>query len=427
MVSAAFIKVWNRRVGAVVWQPDQGTATFQYDPDFVSEGLELAPFTMPLEQGDRIFRFPELKRSPTFRGLPGLLADVLPDKYGNALINAWLAGRGRPADSLNPVEMLCFIGNRGVGALEFEPERPRHSTVASKLEVGALVDMAEKILTRKKKFRSRLPAEQKTMMDILKIGSSAGGARAKALVAYNPETQEVRSGQAEAPGGFSHWIIKFDGVSDSQFGATHGYGRVEMAYHLMCRDAGIDMTECRLFEENGRAHFLTRRFDRTSEGKVHTQSFCSMRHFDFNDVTLYSYEQLFETMRLLALPYPQVREMFRRMVFNVMSRNCDDHTKNFSFLMDHSGTWKLSPAYDMCHAYRPGSDWVSQHGLSINGKRKAINRDDLLAVAAKINIKKPEQVIDQVADVIKRWPAYARQVKVDARLREAIGKTHLII
>lgn len=426
MLTTAFINIWNKRVGAIAWNPETGVGSFEYDKNFLSNNWDLSPLKMPIEKAPgRIFSFPELRGNATFKGLPGLLADVLPDKYGNAIINAWLTRHGRASDSLNPVEMLCFIGRRGMGALEFEPVQPKSSNKATKVEIGNLIDVADAILSGKKYLKVKLSdKDEKALLDILKIGTSAGGARAKAIIAYNPKTKAVRSGQTDAPEGFSHWLIKFDGVSDTQFGATHGYGRVEMAYHLMTKDAGIEMTECNLFEENGRAHFMTKRFDRDDGNiKYHTQTFCAIQHYDYNEVNLYSYEQLFETMRLLGLPYPQAEQLYRRMVFNVMSRNCDDHTKNFSFIMDEKGNWKLSPAYDMCHAYRPGSDWVSQHGLSVNGKRKYITKDDLLSVAKQMNIKKAGGIIDQISTVVKNWPKYAEEVKVDKKLRDAIKKT----
>jgi serine/threonine-protein kinase HipA len=262
------------------------------------------------------------------------------------------------------------------------------------------------------------------MTDILKIGTSAGGARAKAIIAYNPLTKEVRSGQTATTQGFQHWLIKFDGVQDKQFGASSGYGRVEMAYYMMATDCGIDMMESRLLEENGRAHFMTRRFDRPNEkDKLHVQTFCALMHYDFNEVGMFSYEQLFELMRVLQLPYPQQEQLYRRMVFNVLARNCDDHTKNFAFTMHQNEEWKLSPAYDICHAYRPGSTWVSMHSLTINGKRQHISRADLLEVASNMNIKKAKQIIDQVNAVVKNWSKYAEQQKVDAELRDAIGNT----
>ncbi len=430
MITTAFIHLWDVRIGAIAWNSESGLGTFEFEPSFVKKGWDVAPVKMPVEgAAQRIFSFPELRDTTTFKGLPGLLADILPDKYGNALINVWLARQGRAPNSLNPVETLCFIGQRGMGALEFEPVHPKTSTKASVIEMNNLVTVADEILSGKKDFNARLAAdEEKALLDILKIGTSAGGARAKAVIAYNAKTKEVRSGQTDAPKGFTQWIIKFDGVTDKQFGSSHGYGRVEMAYYLMAKDAGIEMTECRLLEEHGRAHFMTKRFDRDGKkGKLHVQSFCAMQHYDFNDVTHYSYEQLFATMRMLGLPYPQAEQLYRRMVFNVMGRNCDDHTKNFAFLMDKKGLWSLSPAFDVCHAYRPGSDWVSQHALSINGKRRNINRADLLSVARQMNVKRAEHIIDQVAEVISSWNKYANKVEVEKDLQKAIGKTLILL
>jgi len=423
MTTTAFINIWQKQAGAVAWDSESGLGAFEFDPGFLKNELELSPLMMPARAGAaRIYSFPELRASATFKGLPGLLADVLPDKYGNALINNWLGRMGRPADSLNPVEMLCFIGKRGVGAMEFEPAIPKSAETASKIEISSLVEVAEGILSQRKDFNTRLSDhDEKALLDILKIGTSAGGARAKAVIAFNSKTREVRSGQAHAPAGFSQWILKFDGVTDKQFGASSGYGRVEMAYHHMAVDAAIEMTECRLLEEHGRAHFMTKRFDRGPDNeKYHVQSFCAMRHFDFNEISLYSYEQLFETMRMLALPYPQAEQLFRRMVFNVLSRNCDDHTKNFSFIMDSLGNWRLSPAYDLCHAYRPGSEWVSQHALSVNGKRNNIRTDDLLAVAKQMNIKKAASIVKQIFEITRKWRDYSDAVGVAPVMRDAI-------
>jgi serine/threonine-protein kinase HipA len=426
MIATAFVNIWNKRVGAVAWDDSTGVGSFEFESSFLNNSWDISPLKMPVvEAKGRIFSFSELRNNQTFKGLPGLLADVLPDKYGNAIINAWLARRGRPSDSMNPVETLCFIGKRGMGALEFEPAVPKGSDTSTKIEISDLVQIANDILTGRKNFSVNLSDnDEKAMLDILKIGTSAGGARAKAVIAFNPEKKEVRSGQADVPKGFTHWLIKFDGVTDTQFGATEGYGRVEMAYHLMAKDAAIEMTECRLLEENGRAHFMTRRFDREpGYSKLHLQSFCAMRHYDFNDVNSFSYEQLFETMRLLGLPYTQAEQLFRRMVFNVVSRNCDDHTKNFAFIMNKNGEWKLSPAFDVCHSYRPRSPWVSQQSLSINGKRQNITRDDLLSVAKQMNIKKSANIITHINTVVKNWVNYGEQIKVDPKLRDGINKT----
>ncbi len=426
MITTAFIHIWGKRAGAVAWDNDTQLGAFEFEPSFLQYNWDIAPLTMPVQRAaGRVFAFPELRNNPTFKGLPGLLADVLPDKYGHALINTWLARNGRPANSMNPVEMLCFIGKRGMGALEFEPVEPRGNNRATKIEIDSLVNIAQQILSGKQAFNTSLqPNEEKALLDILKIGSSAGGARAKAVIAFNPATNEVRSGQAATPPGFGHWLLKFDGVADEQLGTASGYGRVEMAYSLMAKKAGIDMMECKLLEENGRAHFMTRRFDRQG-GKLHVLSFCAMRHYDFNDVHSYSYEQLFETLRSLLLPYRDAEQLYRRMAFNVMARNCDDHTKNFSFVMDQSGVWKLAPAYDICHAYRPDSPWVSQHALSINGKRSAITRADLLQVATSMNIKKAPAILSEIATVVKNWDKYAKETAVATALQKAIAATLL--
>lgn len=433
MVVAAEIWIWDQLAGAILWDESEQLGSFEFNQNFLSADLDISPVKMPLNQGNRVFKFPELRKSradvfDTFKGLPGLLADMLPDKYGNQLINAWLIQNGRAADSLNPVEQLCFIGKRGVGALEIRPSFRNEAVKASSLEIDSLVDIAGKILNPRADFQSSLTSEeQSALSDILKIGTSAGGARAKAVIAFNPKTGEVKSGQVKAPAGFSYWIIKFDGVHDSQFGATAGYGRVEMAYYLMALAAGIDMSECRLLEENGRAHFMTKRFDRMKNGqKIHMQSFCGLRHFDFNQVGNYSYEQIFETMRMLRLSYPEAEQMFVRMIFNVLARNCDDHTKNFAFLMDQNGKWSLSPAYDICYAYRPGSLWVSAQSLMVNGKRENIGDADFLEVARKMNIKKPEEKIESVKAAVRRWEEFAEKVGVEVGLREAIQNTLLI-
>jgi serine/threonine-protein kinase HipA len=427
MITTAYINLWGNRVGAVAWDTNTQIASFEYEPKFIANNWEVAPLKMPLNQVNQIFSFPDLVRNTTFKGLPGLLADVLPDKYGNQLINAWLAQNGRPENSLNPVELLCFIGTRGMGALEFEPVNFKSNQTAFTIEIDNLVKITQEVVNNRQDFETNLNGdEQKALLDILKIGTSAGGARPKAIIAYNEKTGVIKSGQAKAPKGFNHWLIKLDGVSDSQFGASTGYGRVEMAYYLMAKACEIEMTECRLLEENGRAHFMTQRFDREDgDIKHHIQTFCAMQHFDFNNVNSYSYEQLFQTMRLLRLPYPQAEQMFRRMVFNVMARNCDDHTKNFAFRLRKGQNWELTPAYDMCHAFRPGSEWVSQHALSINGKRNAITKEDLVTVAKLMNIKKATEIIQQTSEVIKNWTSFAEETKIEAKLKEAI-KTTLI-
>ena len=429
-MNTAFVKIWGELVGAVAWDEETGLATFEYDPKFKSLGRELAPLQMPFGSAKASFSFPALRKKSdpafdTFKGLPGLLADVLPDRYGNELINLWLTQQGRPIDSMNPVETLCFIGTRGMGALEFEPATLKEYKRSFSIELESLVKMARKILSDKEAFKTNLHTEEKkSMMEILRIGTSAGGARPKAVIAYNEKTGEVKSGQTNAPKGFEHWLIKLDGVSDVQLGATKGYGRVEMAYYNMATACGIQMMPSVLLEENGRAHFMTKRFDRESDGtKHHIQTFCAMKHFDFNSVTSFSYEQLFQTMRELKIPYPDAEQLFRRMVFNVVARNCDDHTKNFAFRLKKEGRWELAPAYDICHAYQPDHRWVSQHALSINGKRTNITREDLLVIGNIIKNKKAEVVIDEISNTVCKWKTFADDVKVSVGLRDEIDAT----
>lgn len=431
-MQVAEVKIWGKLVGAVAWNTEMGFATFEYDPKFKQLGWDLAPLKMAISDNRNQFSFPELRKDKnsvfdTFKGLPGLLADALPDKYGNQLINLWLAQQGRPIDSMNPVEKLCFIGSRGMGAMEFEPAVLKESKRAFSIEIDSLVSIAQMMLDKREAFSTNLKKdEEQAVLEILKIGTSAGGARPKALIAWNEKTGAVKSGQTKAPNGFEQWLIKLDGVSEEQLGGTHGYGRVEMAYYNMAIACGIEMMPSRLLEENGRAHFMTKRFDREgAEVKHHTQTFCALKHFDFNLVNSFSYEQLFQCMRELKLSYKDAEQMFRRMVFNVIARNCDDHTKNFSFLLKKGGKWELAPAYDVCHAFRPGSEWVSQHALSINGKRKDITKADLLVVGKTINSKKASEIIDEINYTVNQWKTFANGVNVKTYLRDEIAKTLL--
>lgn len=433
-MDVAEVKIWGKLVGAVAWDERTGLVSFEYDPNFKKLNWDLAPFKMPIASARKVISFPELRRDKnaefdTFKGLPGLLADMLPDKYGNQLINMWLAQNGKPQDSMNPVEMLCFIGTRGMGALEFEPATIKENKRTFSIEINSLVDIAQKMLSKREAFSTNLQRdEEKAVMDILKIGTSAGGARPKAVIAYNEKTGEVKSGQTKAPNGFEHWLIKLDGVSDVQLGASKGYGRVEMAYYNMAKACGIDMMQSRLLEENGRAHFMTKRFDREGcEIKHHIQTFCGLKHFDFNQVNSFNYEQLFQTMRELKLDYQDAEQMFRRMVFNIIAQNCDDHTKNFSFRLKKEGKWELSPAYDICYAYSPDNRWISQHALSINGKRTDITKEDLLSVENTIKTKKAVSIINEISENVSQWKKFADDVNVFPELRDRIDKTLIIM
>lgn len=426
MVDAAEIKLWGELVGAVRWDAQQQLGFFQFDPNFIKKGWDLSPIKMPIANGSVIYSFPELRKGrneteDTFKGLPGLLSDALPDKYGNRLINIWLAQQGRPDNSMNPVEQLCFIGTRGMGALEFEPAQMKTSKNTFSLELDSLIEVAKKMLSQREDFLTNIDKEhKKAMQEILKIGTSAGGARPKAVIAYNPKTKDIRSGQGNVPKGFEHWLLKLDGVSDAQFGESLGWGRVEYAYYLMAKDCGIDISECQLLEENNRAHFMTKRFDRDGNTKHHIQSLCGLQHYDFNDMDGYSYEQVFQTMRLLRLTYPEAEEMFRRMVFNVLATNYDDHTKNFSFLLKQNEKWTLSPAYDLCFSFDETNHWVNKQTLSVNGKRLNITKKDLMTIAKDNNIKKGEQIITEINSVVKSWKEYAKKAKVRSDLTERI-------
>lgn len=427
-MTTARVKLWGRAIGAVTWLEDRQIGVFEYEPAFIASHIEIAPLTMKLAPGT--FTFPALPPE-TFKGLPGLLADTLPDKFGNRLIDAWLASQGRTASSFNPVERLCYVGTRGMGALEFEPAVTRGPTRGRGVEISKLVNLANEVLDERAALAGVFDGvdDAGAIDDILRVGTSAGGARAKAILAWNSQTGAFRSGQIEAGDGFSYWLMKFDGVSankDKELADPQGFGRIEYAYHLMAKAAGIEMMDCRLHEEGGQAHFMTRRFDRTEVGgKLHMLSLCAMRHWDFNAAGAYSYEQAIETIRLLGLPRADIEQQVRRAVFNILARNQDDHVKNIAFLMDQSGTWRLSPAFDIAYAWNPDGSWTNSHQMSLNGKRNDFTRDDLMAFAhfAGMKAKPAQKLIDEVAKALVQWHDYGRQAgMVDpdiARIRGA--------
>jgi len=417
MNNDAHVILWGTEIGAVSWLEDREIGVFQYTPDFLRSGIQLAPLMMPL--GEFPYEFPALPRN-TFKGLPGLLADSLPDKYGNAIIDSWLASQGRAASSFHPVERLCYIGSRGMGALEFKPATYEPTASKSAVEVARLVDLANQILDERAKLGGVFSGkdDQEAIKDILQVGTSAGGARAKAILAWNPKTNEFRSGQVDVGKGFEHWLMKFDGITsshDAEIMTPKGYGKIEYAYHKMAVEAGIEMTECRLHQEGGRSHFMTRRFDRTTRGgKVHMQSLGAMAHCDYKQPAGYSYEQAIQVIRRLDLPRKDMDQLVLRAIFNVIARNCDDHVKNIAFLMNREGEWRLSPAFDVSFAWNPGSEWVNGHQMSVNGKRDGIDRSDLLDLANIADIKKANAngMIDRVVAVVRRWPEFADTAKV---------------
>lgn len=429
MTTTAEVRMWGRRIGAVAVEGPGRVASFEYDEDFQLSGIEVAPLMMPL--GPAVHRFPELPAA-SFHGLPGLLADALPDKFGNAVIEAWLATQGRLPSEIDAVERLCYTGQRGMGALEFRPARGPQGNEATPVRIGALVELASEILRQREEVHASFADKSKehAVREILRVGASAGGARAKAVIAWNPETNEVRSGQVAAPPGFEHWLLKFDGVSnnrDKDLADPQGYGVIEYAYALMASAAGVRMSPCRLFEENGRRHFMTRRFDRVGASeKLHMQSLGAIAHFDFNNAGAHSYEQALLVIRRLGLSMDDIEEQFRRMVFNVIARNQDDHVKNIAFLMDKRGQWSLSPAFDVMYSYNPAGAWTAHHQMSLNGKHDRFTFEDLRAVAETASMKRGRDaaIVAEVTAAVGRWREFADAAGVDPGQREQIAGVH---
>lgn len=425
MSTLAEVRLWGKTIGAVALGDGEDVAGFEYDAAFAQSGIQVAPIVMPLSR--RVYRFPELSR-PTFLGLPGLLADSLPDRFGNALIDAWLASQGRQADSFNAVERLCYTGERGMGALEFAPAigpRARHTT---HIEVDQLVELASEVLTHRNNLQASFAAEGRAeaLRDILRVGTSAGGARAKVVIAWNRKTNEVRSGQVKADQGFEYWLLKFDGISgnrDKELEDPKGYGLIEYAYYLMALECGIEISECRLFKENGRSHFMTRRFDRLADGeKLHMQSLCALAHYDFNMAGAYSYEQALLVMRQLQLPMQAIEQLFRRMVFNIVARNQDDHVKNIAFLMDKAGQWWLAPAFDMTYNFNPEGAWTASHQMTMNGKREKFIMEDFNACARTASMKRGRaaKIVAEVQATVSQWESFAEKAGVPDEVRERI-------
>lgn len=421
-INIAEVYLWGSLVGHVSWNEEAELGAFEYDSKFLQAPVEPSPIKMPKNKS--IYSFRDLNKN-TFKGLPGMLSDSLPDKYGNALIDVWLATQGRASDSFNAVERLCYMGSRGMGALEFKPSRYYNNPNQAPIEVSEIVKLASEILTNSESFKENLlhRGEKKlkeSLTNLLTIGTSAGGARAKCLIAFNEKTMEIRSGQVKTSKDFSYWLMKLDGVSnnrDKELNDPKGYGRIEYAYSLMAKACGIDMTECRLFEENGRSHFMTKRFDRKNgDEKIHMQTLCAMAHYDFNMTGAYSYEQALEVIRKVVTNHlPQALEQqFRRAVFNIIGRNQDDHTKNISFLMEKNGDWSLSPAYDISYSYNPNGRFTNKHQMSINGKRDGFTFEDLIDLGLKTDLKnaKCKKIVDEVKEVFLKWNSYAEIAKV---------------
>lgn len=407
-VSAIEVRAWDQRVGAIALDPRLGFYAFAYAPEWRSTGIELAPLTMPLNH-EEVFLFPELP-DVTFYRLPGMVADALPDAFGNALIDAWMARQRIARNEITPLDRLAYMGKRGMGVLEFRPERGSHRESSAAIAMQSLVEEARKLIEGHLSIDHEAEA---ALANILRVGTSAGGARAKAVIAWNPETSMIRSGQFDVAPGFEHWLLKFDGVGrDTELGTGGDYGRIEYAYHLMAKQAGIHMAPCRLLEENGRAHFMTRRFDRAIVNgrtvKHHMQTLCGIDHLDFRQLGTHAYAELFMVVTRMKLGDAALEQLFRRMAFNVMARNCDDHTKNFAFRLKHGGAWELAPAYDVTHAHNPQGKWTYQHVMSVNGKFHDISREDLLEDADRFQVRRPKDRLADVRAALDDWQTHAK-------------------
>ena len=422
MHNTANVYLWGTHIGTVLLADESPIAKFQYTDEFREMGVEVSPLRMPLSA--TVFEFPDLPVR-SFHGLPGLVADSLPDKFGNKVIAAWLREQGKRPEDLNAVDRLCYAGRRGMGALEYKPALLSKEDVSERLTVDALSELADRVLKMREDAQASLIPGMNEYTSILRVGSSAGGARAKALIGWNEATGEVRSGQVALPEGFGYWLIKFDGLTgngDKEGDDKWGYGRVEYAYHLMARAAGIEMMECRLWNKR---HFMTRRFDRLADGgKLHAQTLGALAHYDFNNPAIYSYEDAFDVTRRVVNDARAYEQLFRRMAFNVLAWNCDDHVKNIAYLMDRSGEWFLAPAYDECYAYNPQGDWTSRHQMSVNGRRIGVTDEDILACARFANMRerKARAVLDEVKDAVRAWPRFAAEAEVPGDFADAISR-----
>lgn len=422
------MRAWGQRVGALAPDPKLGFYAFEYQPSWRRTGIELAPLNMPVEDRRETFIFPNLPEA-TFYRLPGMLADALPDDFGNALIDAWMAEHGVTKSEVTTLDRLAYMGKRGMGALEFKPARGAHRESAAPLEMKSLVEEARKLVEGHLSVDAHAKA---ALANMIKVGTSAGGARAKAVIAWNPKTGQIRSGQFDAAEGFEHWILKFDGVGKyAELGTGEDYGRIEYAYHKMATQAGIKMSQCYLLEENGRAHFMTRRFDReVTEGRTikhHIQSLCALNHLDFKQLATHAYAQLFMVVTQLGLGDAAISQTFRRMAFNVMARNCDDHTKNFGFILRQGGSWELAPTYDLTHAYNPKGQWTFQHLMSVNGKFKDITRADLLAEADRFGVRRPNDILTDVRAALENWTSYAKEASLSHTTSDTVAADFILL
>lgn len=415
--------LWGKFIGAVALDPQLGIYVFAYDKSFGRSGIEVSPLHMPLNDEEKVYAFTDLPEN-TYKRLPAMLADALPDDFGNALIDRYMADKGISHHQITQLDRLAYMGKRAMGALEFKPAHGPRNIKPSAIEMNSLVAEARRAV------KGTLEGHYETdaaLRSIIEVGTSAGGARAKAVIAWNPTTNQIQSGQVDAEEGFEHWLLKFDGMGkDKELGISQHYGRIEYAYYLMATAAGITMSPSRLLEEGNRAHFMTKRFDREGRStKHHIQTLCAMSHLDYKKKSTNSYEQLLMTAAELNLPHETFVEIFRRMIFNVMARNCDDHTKNFAFILKEGSHWELSPAYDVTFAHNPQGEWTHQHLMSVNGKYKEITADDIFAVADRFGVGEAKAILELISKTLKRWPTYAKKAGLSEQEIERIGKLHI--
>lgn len=414
------VSLWGMNVGALSWDQNRQVGQFQYFDEFIETGLEVAPLTMPLST--QVYEFPELQRSTNFHGLPGLIADSLPEKFGNKLLNVWLAKKGLKFSDLSPVERLAYLGSRGMGALEFYPDNDNNAfDTTEPIAIDELASIANDIVQANPSKTENIHHNSERMHKLISVGTSAGGAKAKAVIAINDNTNDIVSGQSQAPDGFTHWLLKFDAIENEELATSTNIGRIEMAYHLMAIEAGINMMPCRLLPDGEHTHFMTQRFDRgPSQEKFHVQTLCAIDHADRDPPGMIGYERLFAVARKLGLGQADLNEIYRRMVFNILSRNQDDHSKNHAFVMGGNGDWHLSPAYDICYSYKPGNKFIESHQMSCNGKRDNFELNDLMQAAKAADVKAPQKIIQQVAKALAQWPQFSDQVGLPKEQSEAI-------
>lgn len=425
------VKYNGHDVGAVSFNTETGLGFFEFEPRFIKTGIELSPLKMPLSR--KIYSFPEAD-PVAFSGLPGMIADSLPDDFGHAVLNAWIASQGKSTAEITPIQRLKYTGKRGMGALTYHPAtQVKNLNASQQIEIQSLVSMAQEILDKREQFRVDLgalgQADKEAMLALLSVGVSAGGARPKAVLAFSADFTQVRSGQTDVPKGFTHFLMKFDGVSEHNkdretFGDPLGYGTMEYIYHLMAKACGIDMMPCRLLNEGNRRHFITQRFDRNGNKKRHVQTLNGLAHVSYKKVGSYSYAELFAIARELKLSSDAAMQLFKRMVFNVVARNHDDHSKNFGFMLDDQQQWQLTPAYDLAYSYKPESPWVNSHWMKLNGKRDNFTRADFYSfekLSPIFSKRKIDRIIEETTEHVSRWNDLATEHNVPQSLLRLIG------